>query len=223
MNFGDEEYWRNDMVNFPVIPARMALINVDIQNCFVEGSAPDGVIVVERINRLASVCREVGIPVFHLRHTLPVGLDSGVLGEIFPFVNEGFLDRDTEPVAFHKDLVRDAGDILLEKPHYGGFYDTNLELLLRRRGIDSIIITGIETNVCCETTAREAMVRDFRVFFLSDGTTTSGVKGLSREEVQRATLATLGNNFAQILSVDDMIQQIEHAIAITIALGVSSQ
>jgi hypothetical protein len=42
------------------------------------------------------------------------------------------------------------------------------------------------------------------------------VKGLSREEVQRATLATLGNNFAQILSVDDMIQQIEHAVAITI-------
>jgi ureidoacrylate peracid hydrolase len=204
------------MVNFPVIPARMALVNVDIQNCFVEGSAPDGVIVVERINRLASVCREVGIPVFHLRHTLPDGLDSGVLGEIFPFVNEGFLDRDSEPVAFHKDLVRDAADILLEKPHYGGFYDTNLELLLRRRGIDSIIITGIETNVCCETTAREAMVRDFRVFFLSDGTTTCGVKGLSREEVQRATLATLGNNFAQILSVDDMIQQIEHAIAIAI-------
>lgn len=198
------------MTNFPVIPARIALINVDIQNCFVEGSAPDGLVVLERINRLAAVCREAGIVVFHLRHALPAGLDPGVLGEIFPIVKEsGFLDRDSETAAFHKALVRDPRDILLEKPHYGGFYDTNLELLLSRRGINTIMITGIETNVCCETTAREAMVRDFRVFFLSDGTTTRGVQGMTRDEVQRASLATLGTCFAQVITVDEMIQKIE--------------
>jgi len=73
------------------------------------------------------------------------------------------------------------------------------------------MITGIKTNVCCETTAREAMMRDFRVFFLSDGTTTGGVEGLSREEVLRASLATLNNNFAQVLSVDEMFQKIRAA------------
>lgn len=197
------------MVDFAVIPSRMALVNVDIQNCFVEGSAPEGQIVLERINGLAKVCREAGITVFHLRHALPAGMDPGVLGEIFPIVKtEGFLDRDSRTAAFHKDLVRDPGDILLEKPHFGGFQDTNLELLLRRRGIDTIIVTGIETNVCCETTAREAMVRDFRVFFLSDGTTTGGAPGITREEIQRASLATLGNCFAQILTVDEMKQRI---------------
>ena len=72
----------------------------------------------------------------------------------------------------------------------------------------------IETNVCSETTAREAMVRDFRVFFLSDGTTTGGVEGLSRDEVQRASLATMGNNFAQILTVDEMILKIKDAAAL---------
>ena len=128
----------------------------------------------------------------------------------------GFLDRDSEKAAFHQELVRDPRDILLEKPHYGAFYDTPLELLLRRRSIDTILITGIETNVCCETTAREAMVRDFRVFFLSDGTTTGGVEGLSREEVQRAALATLGMCFAQVLTVDKMIQKIKAAAAVTI-------
>lgn len=205
------------MTNFAVVPARMALVNVDIQNCFVEGSAPDGFVVLERINRLAGVCRKAGIVVFHIRHALPAGLDPGVLGEIFPVVKEkGFLDRDSETAAFHKDLVRDPRDILLEKPHYGAFYDTNLALLLRRRGIDTIIITGIETNVCCETTAREAMVRDLRVFFLSDGTTTGGVEGISRNEVQRASLATLGMCFAQVLTVDEMIQKIKAAAAATI-------
>ena len=196
------------MPDFPVIPSRLALVNVDIQNIFVKVSAPDGLTVLERINRLAGVCREAGIVVFHLRHTIPAGLNGGVLGEIFPVVNQGFLDRDSEAASFHKDLFIDPRDILLEKPHYGGFYDTNLELQLRRRGVDAIIITGIETNVCCETTAREAMVRDFRVFFLSDGTTTGGVQGMTRDEVQRASLATLRNNFAQVLSVDEMIEKI---------------
>jgi len=58
----------------------------------------------------------------------------------------------------------------LEKPRFGAFHAAHLELLLRARGIDTLIITGIATNVFCETTAREAAVRDFRVFFLSDGT-----------------------------------------------------
>jgi nicotinamidase-related amidase len=73
------------------------------------------------------------------------------------------------------------------------------------------MITSIETNVCCDTTAREAMVRDFRVFFLSDGTATGGVPGLSRDEVQRATLATIGLLFAQVLSVEEMIKKIKDA------------
>ena len=197
------------MTNFAVVPARMALVNIDIQNCFVENSAPDGLIVLERINRLAAVCRENDIPVFHLRHVLSAGMNAGVLGEIFPVVKKGLLDRNSETAAFHKELVIHPNDILLEKPHFGGFYDTNLELLLRRRGADTIIITGIETNVCCETTAREAMVRDFRVFFLSDGTTTGGVKGISRDEVQRAALATIGMCFAQVLTVDEMIYKIK--------------
>ena len=59
-------------------------------------------------------------------------------------------------------------------------------------------------------------LRDFRVFFLSDGTTTGGVEGLSREEVQRAALATLGMCFAQVLTVDKMIQKIKAAAAVTI-------
>jgi ureidoacrylate peracid hydrolase len=200
------------MVDFTVIPARMALVNVDIQNCFVEGSAPEGLVVLERINRLAAVCREADIPVFHARHVVPDKTKAGVLGEIFPIVREGFLDGDIESAAFHKELIIDSGDILLEKPHFGAFQDTTLEQDLHDRGIDTIIITGIETNVCCETTAREAMVRDFRVFFLSDGTTTGGVPGMSRDEVQRASLATLATCFAQVLTVNEMIDNIHQAV-----------
>jgi nicotinamidase-related amidase len=198
------------MVNFPVVPARMALVNIDIQNAFVESTGQEGLALVERINRLAQECRDAGILVFHLRHTLPAGFYGGVLAEFFPIVNDTFLNRDSHTASFYKGLIIDPRDVLLEKPHYGGFYDTNLELLLRRQGIDTIIITGIHTHVCCETTAREAMVRDFRVFFLSDGTTTvDSAEGLTREEKMRATLGAMRNNFAQVLTVDEMIQKIQ--------------
>ena len=138
------------MVDFAVVPERTALVNVDMQNCFVQGSpfsAPDG-------------------------------------------------------------LVVDPCDILLEKPRFGAFHGTDLELILRSRGIDTIIVTGIATNVCCETTAREAAVRDFRVFFLSDGTTTFGIGDVSAAQLQRATCATLGLLFGQVVTVDDVIGKI---------------
>jgi ureidoacrylate peracid hydrolase len=200
------------MVHFVVVPERTALINVDMQNCFVEGSpfsAPDGLEVLDRINRVAASCRAAGIVVIHTKHVLrPDGSNIGVLGEIAPIVNEGVINKGSESADLHQGLVVDPRDILLEKPRFGAFHGTDLELILRSLGIDTIIVTGIATNVCCETTAREATVRDFRVFFLSDGTTTFDIGGFSAAELQRATCATLGFLFAQVLTVDEMIRKL---------------
>jgi nicotinamidase-related amidase len=204
------------MVDFAVVPERTALVNVDMQNCFVEGSpisAPDGLAVLDRINRFAAVCRTAGILVIHTSHVLrPDGSNMGVLGEMAPPVKGGIINRGAESAALHKGLVVDARDILLDKPRFGAFHGTDLELILRTRGIDTVIISGITTNVCCETTAREAMVRDFHVFFLSDGTAARGMGNASAAEIQKATLATLGFLFAQVLTVDEMRQKISRAM-----------
>lgn len=203
---------KNSRVDFNVNPQRTALINVDMQNCFVEGSpisSPDGLLVLERINRLADACRRDGILVIHTSHVLrPDGSNIGVFGEVVPLVKNGIINKGTDSAALHRGLVVDAHDILLDKPRFGSFYGTDLELILRSRGIDTVIITGIATNVCCETTAREAMSRDFRVFFLSDGTATSAIGDLSAAELQKATCATLGALFAQVLTVDEMLEKI---------------
>jgi biuret amidohydrolase len=203
------------MVDFAVVPARTALVNVDMQNCFVHGSpvsAPDGLEVLQRINRVAAACRAAGILVIHASHVLrPDGSNTGVLREIVPIINQGIIHKGAESAALHKGLVVDSRDILLEKPRFGAFHGTDLELILRSRGIDTVVITGIATNVCCETTAREAMVRDFRVLFLSNGTTTFGIGDVSAAELQRATCATLGLLFAQVLTVDEVIKKIERA------------
>ena len=209
------QFGRINMVDFAVIPQRTALLNVDLQNCFVEGSpiaAPDGRVVLERVNRLAAACRKAGILVIHASVVLrPDHSNLGILEEFNPHVKDGILDKGTASAALHKDLVIDPRDILLDKPRFGAFHGTDLELILRKRGIDTIIIGGVATNICCETSAREAAVRDFRVIFLSDGTATVDMGDASAQELQKATCATLGFLFAQVLTVDQTIRKIEGA------------
>lgn len=201
--------------DFPVVPAKMALINVDLQNLFVDGypmSAPDGLELLERINGLSGVCRTAGIQVIHAMHVVrPDGSNIGVLGELVPPVKRGVIDQGAESAALHDDLEVEDGDIILEKPRYGAFHGTDLELILHARGVDSVIVTGITTSVCCETTAREANARDFRVFFLSDGTSTFAFGGMTKEEIERATCVNLAHCFAQVLTVDELTARIEKA------------
>lgn len=193
------------MADFAVIPERTALVNVDIQNCFVE-SAAEGPAVVDRINRLAAACRDAGIPVIHTRHVLrPDGSNMGVLGELVPKVRDGLLDEGADSAQFHRTLVIDPGDLLLDKPRFGAFYGTDLDLILRGRGIDTIIVSGISTPVCCDTTAREANARDFRVLFLSDGTASTGSEAA---QTQQATLEVLDGLFAQVLTIEEVLQKL---------------
>jgi biuret amidohydrolase len=203
------------MVDFAVHPRTLALLSVDLQNVFVKGfpvSAPDGPEVVARVNKLAEVCQNAGVLVIHTAHvTRPDGSNVGVMGEIIPPVRDGMIAKGSFPAAFYPDLKIEPGDIVLEKPRFGAFHGTDLELILRSRGIDSVIITGIATNVCVETTAREANVRDFRVFFISDATSTADINGVSRDVLHRATCAVLGTAFAQVLTVDQMIDKLNQA------------
>jgi len=199
------------MVDFALVPARTALLNVDLQNIFVEGSS-DGLATLDRINRVAAACREAGILVIHTSHVLrPDGSNIGVLGEVVPQVKSGFLFKGAKTAALHEKLVVDSRDLLLEKPRFGAFHGTDLEPILRSRGIDTIVIAGIETNVCCDSTAREANARDFRVLFLSDGTATGGNALATEAELQKATLATIGTLFGQVLTVDEVLRKIADA------------
>ena len=200
------------MVEFDLVPQRTALINVDLQKCFLRDSpvsAPEGPAVLERLNGLAAVCRRAGITVIHTRFVLdPDGSDLGVLGETSPPARDGLLDRDAPSAQLDEALMVDEGDLILDKPRFGAFTRTALEENLRARGLDTVIIGGVATNVCCETTAREAMQREFHVFFLSDGTAAADMPGASAAELQKTSLVTLGFLFAQVLTVDEMIAKI---------------
>jgi biuret amidohydrolase len=148
------------MPEFPLNPTSTALLNVDMQRCFVEGSplaSPDGPALLERINRLIRTCRATGALVVHTRVWMARdGSNLGVMAEIVPpFIVE--LYTEGSPTAeLHPALDVTTEDLIVNKTRYGAFHGTDLAQQLHRRAIDTLIVSGIATNICCETTAREA-------------------------------------------------------------------
>lgn len=190
-------------------PARTALVNVDVQRCFVEQTplaADNGRELVDRINGLAASCRAAGMPVIHTRGWMRAdGSNLGMMAEMVPPFIVALYTEGAPSAELHDALEVASTDTVLSKPRYGAFHGTDLELILRSKGVDTIIVSGIATNICCETTAREAAQRDFRVIFLSDGTATKEMNGVSAHELQRSTCASLGMVFAQIATIADVI------------------
>jgi ureidoacrylate peracid hydrolase len=201
------------MTDFRFDPHKTTLLNIDMQNCFVEHSpvaAPRGREIVPRINKLADVCRRHGAQVIHTLHLVrPDGSNTGVMGVIIPAIAAGLINKGNKQAELHPEIVVGRNDIILEKPRYGAFHGTDLDLILRNRGIDTVIITGICTNVCCETTAREANMRDYKVFFISDATATFNTPEASADQIQPIVLATLKAAFAQVENTASMIRKLE--------------
>jgi isochorismate hydrolase len=77
-----------------------------------------------------------------------------------------------------------------------------LDTTLRSKGVRDVIISGVMTNLCCETTARDAFMRGYRIFFLIDGTATG------RSEHHLATLKNLGFGFAYLITCDELIKNL---------------
>jgi ureidoacrylate peracid hydrolase len=212
------------MVQWTLDPARTALLVVDLQNIFVEGhepiSAPDGLKILQRMNELAATCRRVGVPVIYTAHALRPDLSNiGQLEHVFPVMKtDHVISAGTETAAIHDKFEIGADDIYLEKPRFGAFTGTDLELILRGKGIDTVIIGGIATNVCCETTAREANHREFKVVFLSDGTTSGtyadkGWGDLTPAEVQKASLTILAYAFAEVATCGDVADRLDPPVS----------
>lgn len=212
------------MPEFPLVPTRTALLNVDMQRCFVEGSplaSPDGPALLEKVNRLIRICRATGALVVHTRGWMARdGSDLGVMAELVPpFIVELYTEGSAT-AELHPALDVTPEDLIVDKTRYGAFHATDLAERLRRSGIDTVVISGIATNICCETTAREAAQHDFRVVVLSDGTATKEMNGVSAHDLQKATLASLGMVFAQIATIDEVVDKLRaHSVEPSAAVG----
>lgn len=178
-----------------------ALLVIDLQNYFLDEKShsfiPAGAAVIPNVQRLVTTFRSAGRPVIYTTHVhKPDGSDAGIMGWWWgDMIREGYPEAEVYP-----DIAPQPGDKIIAKHRYSAFYNTDLETVLRCAKIEDLVICGVMTNLCCESTARDAYYRDYRVFFLADATATV------REEMHIATLMNLGYGFAHIGSSGEILQ-----------------
>jgi ureidoacrylate peracid hydrolase len=211
-------------VTWAIEPERTALVVVDMQNDFVQEGAPLEVpqaqATVERLNRLIETCRAHAATVIFVRHVLRADrADAGRLIDMHaPIRERRAIVADTEGVELYPKLDVRPDDIVVTKSRYSAFYGTELDPILRTKAIDTVIIGGTVTQVCCDSTAKDAFSRDYKVIFLSDGTSNRGLPDmgwgpLSPEEVQRVVLSTITMSFGQVASVHEVVAALKDASA----------
>ena len=193
---------------------RTALIVIDMQNAFVAPGAPIEVpgarAIVPAINRLAAVLRSRGAPVIWVLHeNTPDGRDwERFFGVFVRPENRAAAARalaaGSELQKLWPELELGAGDIRLAKNRYSALIPgaSRLGAVLNDHRIDTLLIAGTKTNVCCESTARDAMMLDYKVVLLSDCTA-----ALSDEE-HRGTLENVIQQFGDVLSVDEVLERL---------------
>lgn len=183
--------------------AASALLVVDMQRFFLDPASPTftcgGEAILPTVKRLIDAFRRAGRPVIFTQHVHhPGDLDSGIMGWWW----QGKCIEGTPESEIHPLLAPLAGEKVVVKHRYSAFYNTDLEIVLRCLKIEDLVISGIMTNMCCESTARDAYYRDYRVFFLADGT------GSVSAEMHLASLLNLAFGFAYVTTSEDIVAQL---------------
>jgi len=191
---------------------KTALLVIDMQNAFVAQGAPVEVpmarSVVPNINQLAAELRKLRVPVIWVFHQNDA---DGKDWERFfgSFVAPQDRKRAAQALAagdplqrVYGELIVAPGDLATTKNRYSALIGNASDLgsMLRQRGIDTLLIAGTKTNVCCECTARDAMMLDYKVVMLSDCTA-----ALSDGE-HLATLENVIQQFGDVMTAEEVLK-----------------
>jgi isochorismate hydrolase len=172
-------------------PDKTALLVIDMQCYFRELAEP----ILGNVLSLIENCREKGVRILFTRHGhRDLSKDGGMLrkwwGELIVYGT-----REWELI---EELNPAETEPIIDKNRYSAFFNTGLDEQLRSLDVEDLIISGVMTNCCCETTARDAFVHDYRVFFVADATATAD------EELHLSSLKNLAYGFAYIVETKDL-------------------
>jgi ureidoacrylate peracid hydrolase len=196
-------------------PKRTALIVIDMQTVFCAPGSPAEVPasrgIVEPINGLAAELRELGVPVIWVLHANSrIGDKSD--WELFfnTIVADEVRERTLESLTAGKQtvwsgLVTAPADHTLLKNRYSALIpgSSPLERVLRGMGIDTILVAGTKTNICCESTARDAMMLNFKTIMVTDG------NAAVTDQDHNASLCAFYLTFGDIMSTDMLVTCLE--------------
>jgi len=185
---------------------RLALVCIDVQRDYVD---PDGAFaraglrvaqpepLYAAINDLAHAARGGGHPVIWVRTVWERDEDLGLLAVRSPFLTGGPLRRGSAGAELTDALDARPEDLTVEKQRFDAFHRTRLEDLLRANGIDTIVVCGVRTDFCVESTVRSAFFHDFDVFVARDA-----VAGYV-PALHEGSLALMATVFAEVVDVRD--------------------
>ena len=185
----------------PVGVDHSALLVIDMQKFFL-GSRVASLVdpvaaILPNVKRLIDRYREKGRPVIYTRHVHnPDGSDLGILGEWW----DDHCKEGTEEADIHDSIAPGPDDKVICKNRYSAFHGTDLADVLRSREVEEVVISGVMTNICCESTARDAFFRDIWVRFVADATASV------TEEMHVATLLNLAYAFAEVCLTEDVLR-----------------
>jgi ureidoacrylate peracid hydrolase len=194
--------------------ARTALVVVDMQNYFVgegfAGEVPMAREIVPNINRLARDVRAAGGKVLWIQTTAVGALEHWGKHHQHMLTPERVktrlagLDEASEDFKLYPKLEVPPTDLRVKKITYSAFIpgSSDIDAQLQSHGIDTILITGTVTNVCCESNGRDAMMMDYRVVMVSDGNASHS------DEEHAATLNNFQIFFGDVMTSDEVVKRL---------------
>ena len=204
---------------FDVIePAKTALVVIDMQNYFMkpgfQGEVPMARKIVPTVNRLAAATRELGGHVVWVRNTTSGTRESwSVLHDWLQTPNRrdrryADMELGQEGHALWGELDARPEDGQVVKKRFSAFIQgsSDIEAYLRGRGIDTLLIGGTATQVCCESSARDAMMLNFKVIMVPDALATYS------DEEQNISLRAFYSNFGDLQTADQAIASLKRGL-----------
>lgn len=200
---------------------RTALLVIDMQNYFVApgqlGEIPMARAIVPNVNRLAREIRNAGGRVVWVLNTSTGTEESWshlhqyLWAPDIAKLRHQQLGEGSEGFLLWHEMETDERDLFVHKRRYSAFIrgSSELEEHLRQRSIDTLLIAGTATNVCCESTARDAMMLNFKTIMLADATATFS------DEVHNASLASFLSFFGDVMTVDEAIARLCRSVSTT--------
>ncbi|KXG78633.1 cysteine hydrolase family protein [Thermotalea metallivorans] len=184
---------------FKLIPEKTALLIIDVQWDFWKFKLPQvpPPTLLPNLKRLIQFCRSKNMKIVYIKH-------------ISHNRKSNFFQEGTEGAEIMEEIRPLPEDHIVIKHTPGAFFNSGLDDYLRKHTIENLVITGMQTDHCCDTTTREAHALGYRNYFITDCTATFDMIGengerISREEIQRIETAILSNGFATCLTMEALM------------------
>ncbi len=191
-----KSFYRDKSIAY--VPQDSALLVLDMQEYFLDPAShayiPSAEAIIPGVIQLIEAYAAHGRPIIYSQH-INTESDAGMM-------STWWKDMITAGNEFHPiiPIIDITTGQLVQKSQYDAFYQTQLEAILREKGVKQVVICGVMTHLCCETTARSAFMRGYEVFFPVDGTATYNL------EFHRSSLTNLAHGFAVLVLMKDLLK-----------------